>query len=504
MITFGGIYIGTYEISLKIVEMTRGKGIKVIDYIKSHVELGEDALDDGIIDNDTIDGICVRLNEYKKIIKSYKCNDFMAYGGTTLYRAKNCIFVLDKIKKTTGIDVELLSNTEHRMLTYRCVTADDAFAKMIAKNTAIVHVGGADLQITLFDNGKLLTTEHLTTGSIKLYESVKNLPGSREIKHGVMMELIDKELSVFMARCRIESVSNIILMGDFSVEATKKSKDIDGTINAEKFIRFLDKIRANMNDNIAELIGVSDDYEYLVLPSLVIYRRVVEMLGAKKILVPGIDISDGIAYDYAIKKNILKPVHDLEKDVISAARFMADKYSSYSPHIETLMENATLIFKGTKSIHDMGKRELLLLRCAALLHDCGKYVSLRNAADNAYRIIMSSEIMGLSHTERLIVANIVKYNTHKLVDYNSFEDDLSLEEYLVVAKCAGIMRISNALDRSHKQKFEKITVALQDGEMVITVHSKDDLLLERNIFEYRSDTFAQVFSIKPVIKVKKV
>ena len=504
MITFGGIYIGTYEISLKIVEMSGAKGIKTIDYIKSHIELGEEALTEGVIDNDTIDRICQKINEFKKIMKGYKCNEFRAYGGTTLSRAKNCIFVLDKIKKSTDIDVELLSNTEHRFLSYRCVTDNDDFGKMIAQNAAVVHVGGTDLQITLFENGRLLTTEHLTTGSIKLYESVKNLPGSMEIKHGVMTELIDKELSVFMARCRIESVNNIILMGDFSVEATKKSKDIDGTINAGKFIKYLDRLRGYMNQNLAELIGVSDEYEYLLLPTLVIYRRVVEMLNAKKILVPGMDISDGIAYDFAVKAGIVKPKHDLEKDVISAARHMADKYSSYSPHIETLMENATLIFKSTKPLHDMGKRELLLLRCAALLHDCGKYVSLSNAADNAYRIIMSSEIMGLSHDERLIVANIVKYNTHKLVDYDNFDEDLTLDEYLTVAKCAGILRIANALDRSHKQKFEKITVTLKEGEMVLTVHSKDDLLLERNIFEYRSDTFAQVFSIKPVIKVKKV
>ena len=504
MITFGGIYLGTYEISLKIVEMTKGRGIRVIDYIKSHVELGEDALDDGIINNDTIDGICRKINEFKKIIKGYKCDDYMAYGGTTLYRAGNSIFVIDKIKRSTGIDVLLLSNTEHRMMTYQCLTDNDDFGKMIEKKTAVVNVGGADLQITLFENGKLLTTEHLTTGSIRLYESVKNIPGSKGIKHGVMTEIIDKELSVFMARCRLESVNNIILMGEFSVEATKKSKDIDGTINADKFIAFLDKLRGYLNVSLAELIGVSDDYEYLLLPTLVIYRRVVEMLHAKKILVPGIDISDGIAYDYAVKKRILKPKHDPEKDVLSASRHMADKFLSYSPHIETLMENATLIFKSTKQLHDMGKRELLLLKCAALLHDCGKFVSLNNAADTAYNIILSSEIMGLSHVERLMVANIVKYNTHKLVDYNSFDDDLTLDEYLVVAKCASILRLANALDRSHKQKFEKISIVIKDGEMVLTVQSKDDLLLERSIFEYRSDTFAQVFSIKPVINVKKV
>lgn len=97
------------------------------------------------------------------------------------------------------------------------------------------------------------------------------------------------------------------------------------------------------------------------------------------------------------------PVHDFDADVISAARNLSARYMSYSPHIDALTQMATLIFDTMKKIHGLGKRERLLLQVAAILHDCGKYISLANGPLCSYDIIMASEIIGLTHMEREIV-----------------------------------------------------------------------------------------------------
>ena len=83
---------------------------------------------------------------------------------------------------------------------------------------------------------------------------------------------------------------------------------------------------------------------------------------------------------------------------------------SYSQHIDALTDMSVLLFDALKKVHGMGKRERLLLKVAAMLHDCGKYISLANSAICAYQIIRATEIIGLTHLEREMVASVVLYN----------------------------------------------------------------------------------------------
>ena len=54
------------------------------------------------------------------------------------------------------------------------------------------------------------------------------------------------------------------------------------------------------------------------------------------------------------------------------------------------------------------------MRVVAILHDCGKYISISEAANCSYTIIMSSEILGLSHREQEMVATTLAYNRKEL------------------------------------------------------------------------------------------
>ena len=193
-----------------------------------------------------------------------------------------------------------------------------------------------------------------------------------------------------------------------------------------------------------------------------------------------------------------------KKQSYKAAKNLAERYLSYMPHLEALEQMSTLIFDTMKRVHGLSKRERLLLQVAAILHDCGKYISFANGPMCSYDIIMASEIIGLTHMEREIVANTVLFNTLKLVPYEELSDKLDREGYITVAKLSAILRVSNAMDRSHKQKFKNVKVAIKDKELVITIETLDDIALEKALFAAKTEYFESVFSIKPVVKVKRV
>ena len=221
---------------------------------------------------------------------------------------------------------------------------------------------------------------------------------------------------------------------------------------------------------------------------------------------PGVSLLDGIAYDFGEKNNFIKSAHNFENDILVASHNIAKRFSTGKEHIKGTTDLALSIFDSMKKVHGMGDRERLLLQIAVQLHDCGKYISMINIGEASYDIIMATEMIGLSHMEREIVANVVRFNHSNFVYYGQAQDrpqGLDKESYLTVAKLTAILRLANSLDRSHKQKMKGVKATLQDNELILKIDTQEDITLERGFFQTNTEFFKEVYSITPVIRQKK-
>ena len=112
----------------------------------------------------------------------------------------------------------------------------------------------------------------------------------------------------------------------------------------------------------------------------------------------------------------------------------------------------------------------------------------------------------MSHMEREIVANIVQFNSGRLKPFEELVGSTLLErsEYITIVKLTAILRIANAMDRSHKQKIKNIRVNVKDHHtMQILVDTAEDLTLEQAMFQEKAEFFEEVYSLRPILKVKK-
>lgn len=505
--TFAAIYIGSYEVSIKIFELSAKKKMREIDYVRSRIELGRDTFSKGRIGYELVEALCDTLAEFVKIMKEYRVDGYEAYASMALRDSGNELFILDQIRIRTGLNVQVLSNSEHRFISYKSVAMREGFEDMIKKGAAVIDVGGGSLQITIFSDSKVVTTQHLGLGTMKMRELLSKKSSSLAQYELQIEELVDKELEVFCAMYLDKvKINHLIFIGDYIAEVVRKvEKNHDAkTVDVGKFTNFLDKLSKKKVEQISQELGLSNENDPLVVPYMVVFKGMAKKLGAKTLWAPGTNISDGIACGYAEKHNIYKLTHNFNEDILSAAKSLAGRYRSYSPHIEALCEMSTLIFDTMKKVHGLGRRERLLLQVSAILHDCGKYISFANAADCSYDLIMASEIIGLTHHEREIVANTVYYNTHPLPSYHEMADAPDYDSYLIIAKLSAILRVSNAMDRSHKQKFKNVKAAVRGKELIITIETEDDIALEKALFDAKTAYFENVFSMKPIVKKKKM
>lgn len=171
------------------------------------------------------------------------------------------------------------------------------------------------------------------------------------------------------------------------------------------------------------------------------------------------------------------------------------------------------IFDAIRKYHGMSGRDRLLLRIAVWLHACGKFISIRDANECAYNIIMSTEIIGLSHLEREIIANVVRYNIRDF-DYNQVKletdvyrdriESMDINDITIkIAKLTAILRLANSMDRSHQQKLVGCKMSVRDDQLVITTDYPGEILLEQMSFEQKADFFEEIFGIRPVLKQKR-
>ncbi len=258
-------------------------------------------------------------------------------------------------------------------------------------------------------------------------------------------------------------------------------------------------------NEISEKYNISFDQTGVIVPTAIYCRCLMENLGVETLWFPDYSLCDGMAYDYGVKNRYIKNSHNFEEDIIAAARSISKRYKCSQAHIRNLEEIALLVFDRMKKVHGMGKRERLLLQISIILHNCGKFISLEDVSECAFNIIMATEIIGLSHMEREMIAYTVKFNTSRFLYYDELAASTALSEteYMVVAKMTAILRMVNALDRTHQQKCKNVSVTLKEHELRITASGNADFSLEKGTFDEKAEFFEEIFNVHPVFKQRK-
>lgn len=507
VLTFAAIDIGSSNVSMEIFEISKKLGLKSLDHVDYRLELGKDTYAKGSISNTLVQELCKVLNDFKRIMDEYQVHDYRACATSALREAENGEIVLGKIYQNTGLKVSVLSNSEQRFLGYKSIACTEAdFPQIITKGTAVLDIGGGSIQISLFDKDMLITTQNIKLGNLRIRERLMGLENAVLHYETLVEEFIRNEIISFKKiHLKDRRIENVILIGDYLTDLLVNYMGAQRMIKKEKFLELYQKIISRSPIELAMLMNIPLENASLVIPSAIIYRCFMDEMEAETIWAPGTQLTDGIAYDYAEQMKLIRSTHHFDNDIVMAARNIGKRYGVSKPHVQAVAKTALTIFDSMKKVHGLGLRQRLLLECAVYLHDCGKYISLVNTAECNYQIIMATEIIGISHMEREMIAQITRYNTLPMESYTAVSQrtDLGLEEYLIVTKLAAILRLANAMDRSHLQKIQQMKASVREEQLILNLETNRDYTLEEGLLGEKIDFFEDVFGIQPVIKVKR-
>ena len=257
--TFAAIDVGSYELTMKVFEISSKNGIREIDYIRHRIELGTDSYLTGKLTNERMDELCRILREYTDIMKSYRVEDYKAYGTSAIRETQNALILLDQIHARTGIRIEVLSNSEQRFLDYKSVASKGLeFQKVIEKGTAFIDIGGGSMQISLFDKDSLVTTQNIRPGVLRMREELGRL-SYRTYQLGELVdELIGDSIRSFRDNfVGNREIKNIILVDDYVSLILQKGiheSGKKGQVDAKVFLEFVGDLKQKKSQEIPKLL----------------------------------------------------------------------------------------------------------------------------------------------------------------------------------------------------------------------------------------------------------
>jgi exopolyphosphatase/guanosine-5'-triphosphate,3'-diphosphate pyrophosphatase len=390
-----------------------------------------------------------------------------------------------------------LSNSETRFLYYKALALKEPhFDSIIDEGTLIIDIGAGSVQLSIFNEQKLCVTQNLLLGASRIRELLQVMEDETYDFYALADEYMEKDLIIFK-KLYLDSIKirHIIAVGELIPEIYFIFKNSNDDFNGKLPHKSLHQGRLPKS--------VHPENARLITPTLLLCRKISQITDCEEILLSKIDLCDSMVAEYAEKKIRLHSKHDFTEDILSTSRNIASKYKVDMQHVENVQTLALQIFDRIRKLHGLGKRERLLLQIGVILHSCGTYINEIQSRECSYRIIMATEIIGISHKERAIVANMVRYNSSAIPRYEELDEDFTREEYITIIKLNAILKTANVLDKSNRHKIRNVGVTLHDGILTITADTMEDITLEKGLFHRKADVFQDVFGIRPMLKQKR-
>ncbi|MBO4396849.1 MAG: hypothetical protein J5819_10970 [Eubacterium sp.] len=495
---YGAINLGSSELALKIYEISKKNGITELTHVRKKYSIGSETYSTGVVSYRSMTEICSTLNDFTRIMEEFGVDSSDVYATSGIREAENMLVLLDQIRIQTGYPVRTLSNSEARFLYYKALAMSETRLFTITEEgTLTVDVGAGSMQLSIFDKGKLLTSQNFLLGASRIQELLQVMEDDTFDYNSLIDEYIEKDIvSFFKFNLHGVTIKNIIAVGGMIPDAyhymRERKAEFDGFVKSKT----ISKVKSS-------LTGLSADTSKLVLPTITILRKLSEMTNCDKLILTPIDLCDAMVAEFAEKRLKMSSGHDFTEDIITSAKTLAIKYQCDMEHIETIEGLALQIFDRIKRLHGLGKRERLLLRLGVMLHSIGSFISDLHSRENSYHILMTTELIGISDTERLMIANMIRYNDDRFPDYLSLGDDISREQYITVVKLNAILKTANVLDKSNRHKIKNVGVSLEGDVLTLTADTMADITLEKGLFHDKANSFEEVFGIRPKLVQKK-
>lgn len=267
----------------EVIEPKKGKPeFTKLNLLRIPLRLGMDVFTNGEIGPEREKMVVDSMKVFSDLMKIYGVEHYRACATSAMRDAKNGLKIREMVKKTSGIDIEIISGDEEASLVY-----ENHVAEGLDKDFSYLYidVGGGSTELTFYENGKMKYKNSFNIGTIRLLNNLVTEDHWKDMK-----EEIRKNINSKKAIVAIGSGGNINKV--FSMSKTKDGKPLflSGLKNTYKELSLLSVTERMAKHNLRE------DRADVLVPALEIFTKVMTWSDINKIFVPKISVADGLIH----------------------------------------------------------------------------------------------------------------------------------------------------------------------------------------------------------------
>lgn len=503
------IDIDSNMLKMRIAQLKKGK-ISDLDRLEHPLRLGHEVFTGGKISFESLRELSGLLRGYMKIVEEYGIKQCRAVATTSFRDAENRSYVLDQIKIQNGLSVEVLEDDQEKTLIYSEILSVLRQTPNYKDESALIcYIGAGTIGFSVFDGQHMFFSQNIPMGALKLHDMLGNIQTLTEDFYTVVEEYLETTIGHISIPVENGKVTKLVLTGT-GMRLIERVCGIDvagplAEVDTQKLKDLYLRIRSMPQEKIGILYHISAEAAELLYSSLAVSLRLLQFTTCDKVLLPNVELWDALMRHMLLPKSEEQYLEHVRESAICCAEKIAEFYHCSRPHSEFTRKTACKIFDKMKGAHGLDRRKRLLLELAAILHESGHYVTVKQHLRSSFDLIRDTDIYGMTDEEMLVTAYVARYNEYDVPNYEESEFlSMSDGNQLVISKLAAIFRLANALDKSGRQKLKNIKIRLNGDRLMISAESKANWFLEKWAFDQCAPFFKEVFGYNPELSVKSI
>jgi|SRR6185436_13386574 len=282
---FASIDIGSNAVRLllcNVIEDSKDTHFKKNELIRMPIRLGDDSFLQKKISEEKIKKLVDTMTAFKYLIKVFDAVSYKACATSAMRDAENGNEIIERIKKESGIHVEIIDGKTEAEIIYSNHIAEHLEH---GHSYLYIDVGGGSTQLTLFSGDKIVFSQSFNVGTIRfLHETVTK-------EYWTLFKDKIKEITRDAhPLTAIGSGGNINKL--FKMLRKKENKPV----YYEKLKELHEFISSfSVEERITQL-GLNPDRADVIVPAAKIFLAVMKNAGIEEMIVPQIGLSDGIVH----------------------------------------------------------------------------------------------------------------------------------------------------------------------------------------------------------------